>query len=284
MVQVTRDTAGCWPSEVRFGKAAIDPSTGGGSRRPTADGVPGLDRHANSGSGTAGDWRGGTRSPRPAPVGAPDDVASVCITDPVAARLSSFRITSGPVGVDMRQTQAVVEEARSEAERLITVAVCGSLGRRSSRQNSLSVISGTPTPTEHTARPRMTASGSRPEAKAMPPADKQAIPIAIPIAAYPPSTSRSFAGTLSPEPGTYGSGVCPATPAGTAFPAASLIPATTVSATTVSVTTGGCPTIGAPHPEHTRAVAATLAAHSRHLIWVMMADGLGRGGVLAGSL
>ena len=32
---------------------------------------------------------------------------------------------------------------------------------------------------------------------------------------------------------------------------------TTVSATTVSATTGGCPTIGAPHPEHTRAVAAT---------------------------
>ena len=29
---------------------------------------------------------------------------------------------------------------------------------------------------------------------------------------------------------------------------------------------GGCPTIGAPHREHTRAVTATSAAHSRHLI------------------
>ena len=34
----------------------------------------------------------------------------------------------------------------------------------------------------------------------------------------------------------------------------------------LSATTGGCPTIGAPHPEHTRAVTATSAAHSRHLI------------------
>ena len=33
----------------------------------------------------------------------------------------------------------------------------------------------------------------------------------------------------------------------------------------VRPTTGGCP-IGAPHPEHTRAVTATSAAHSRHLI------------------
>src|SRR5512133_426642 len=41
---------------------------------------------------------------------------------------------------------------------------------------------------------------------------------------------------------------------------------TTVSATTVSAATGGCPTIGAPHREHTRAVTATRAAHSRHLI------------------
>ena len=99
-------------------------------------------------------------------------------------------------------------------------------------------------------------------AQAKAPANK---PQAIPT--YPASTSRSSAGTLSPEPGTYGSGsACPATPAGTAFPAASLIAATTVSATTVSATTGGCPTIGAPHPEHTRAVTATSAAHSRHLI------------------
>ena len=68
-------------------------------------------------------------------------------------------------------------------------------------------------------------------------------------------------------PGTYGSGsACPATPADTASPAAPPIAATTVSAATVSATTGGCPTIGAPHPEHTRAVTATSAAHSRHLI------------------
>ena len=128
-------------------------------------------------------------------------------------------------------------------------------------------------------------------AQAKAPANK---PQAIP--AYPASTSRSSAGTLSPEPGTYGSGsACPATPAATAFPAASLtvptIVSVTVSATTASAIPGGgptigasCPTIGAPHREHTRAVAATLAAHSRHLIWVMMAYGLGRGGVLAGSL
>jgi hypothetical protein len=106
---------------------------------------------------------------------------------------------------------------------------------------------------------------------------------------YSPSTSRSSAGTLAPEPGTYGSGgACPATPAATAFPAASLtaptIVSVTVSATTPSATTGGCPTIGAPHREQTRVVAATSAAHSRHLIWVMMADGLAAGGVLAGSL
>ena len=81
-------------------------------------------------------------------------------------------------------------------------------------------------------------------AQAKAPADK---PQAMP--AYPASTSRSSAGTLSPEPGTYGSGsACPATLAGTAFPAASLIAATTVSATTVSATTGGCPTVGAPAP------------------------------------
>src|SRR5215203_6715200 len=84
---------------------------------------------------------------------------------------------------------------------------------------------------------------------------------------YRASTSRSSAGRLSPEPGTYGSGnACPATPAGTPLPAASLTAATTVSATAVSATTGSCPTIGAPHPEHTRAVTATSAAHSRHLI------------------
>ena len=65
----------------------------------------------------------------------------------------------------------------------------------------------------------------------------------------------------------------------------SLIAATNVSATTASATTGGCcPTIGAPHPEHARAVTATSAAHSRHLICVMMADGLAASGVLAGSL
>ena len=59
--------------------------------------------------------------------------------------------------------------------------------------------------------------------------------------------SRNSAGRLSPEPGTYGSGsACPATPTGTAFPAASLIPATTVSVTVSA--TRGCPTIGAPHP------------------------------------
>jgi hypothetical protein len=90
MVRVTRDTAGCWPSEVRFGKTAIDQAPGA-SRRPTADGVPGLDRHANSGSGTAGDWRGGTRSPRPAPVGAPDDVASVCITGSCSSSIVQFQ-------------------------------------------------------------------------------------------------------------------------------------------------------------------------------------------------
>src|SRR5215207_3761304 len=89
-------------------------------------------------------------------------------------------------------------------------------------------------------------------------------PQAIP--AYPPSTSRSSAGTLSPEPGRYGSGVCPATPAGTAFPAASLTAVSLSAPNTMSATTGGCPTIGAPHPEHTRAAAATSAAHSRHLI------------------
>src|SRR5215213_10938028 len=63
-----------------------------------------------------------------------------------------------------------------------------------------------------------------------------------------------------------------------------IVSAITVSAITVSATTGGCATIGAPHREHTRAVAATLAAHSRHLIWVMMAYGLNGRVVLAGSL
>jgi hypothetical protein len=50
-----------------------------------------------------------------------------------------------------------------------------------------------------------------------------------------------------------------------------------MSASIVSAT-GGCPPIGAPHREHTRAVAAASAAHSRHLIWVMMAYGWAAGG------
>jgi hypothetical protein len=58
----------------------------------------------------------------------------------------------------------------------------------------------------------------------------------------------------------------------------SLTAPTTVSATTVSAITGGCPTIGAPQREHTRAMAGTSAAHSRHLIWVMMAYGLSPAG------
>src|SRR4029434_664249 len=92
------------------------------------------------------------------------------------------------------------------------------------------------------------------------------------IAAYPPSTSRSSAGTLSPEPGTYRSGGArPATPAGTAFPAASLT-AVLPAPNTMSATTGCCPTIGAPHREQTRAATATSAAHSRHLIGTHPAD------------
>ena len=162
------------------------------------------------------------------------------------------------------------------------MAVCGSPGRRSSLENRIPALSASNAQSGPNESPKYTLGGpgrpqqlssSSPSSKTK---TKTAAAAQAKAAANKPHSNTDVTSQHQPklrrEPyrpnPAHTAPAAPARPPRQVHPSPrrSLTAPTTVSATTVSATTGGCPTIGAPHPEHTRAVTATSAAHSPHLI------------------